>query len=78
MRSDETREEGYLTDLLREAGFTVEVESVVETPMLLADASALAAALGASPDAAAPFRRADGSYLLRNHFRYAVAARRSR
>lgn len=86
--SGDSREEGYLTALLSEAGFTVELESIVETPMLLRDAPALVTALTFGEDeparaelaplvlrAAEPFRQPDGSYLLLNHFRFAVARR---
>jgi SAM-dependent methyltransferase len=79
------REPGYLTALLTSAGFTVELESLVETPMELPDAAALVTALTFGDDdpdaaelvldAALPFRRPDGGFLLRNAFRYAVARR---
>lgn len=86
--SDESREEGHLGALLAEHGFTVLVEGVADAPMALADADEVVAAImfGESDDlraelradvlaAAHPFRRPDGTYLLRNSFRWALAAR---
>lgn len=86
--SDESREEGHLGALLAEHGFTPVAEGVADAPMVLADADEVVAAImfGESdelraelrPDvlrAARPFRRPDGSYLLRNAFRWALARR---
>jgi len=86
--SDETREEGHVGALLAEHGFTLETEQLAPAPMVLADADELVAAImfGESdelraelrPDvlaAARPFRRPDGSYLLHNAFRWALARR---
>lgn len=86
--SDETREPGYLGELLASHGLTVEAERLTPTPMLLPDATSLVRALTAGADAedraevapalltaAAPFRREDGRYVLRNAFRWAVARR---
>jgi SAM-dependent methyltransferase len=82
------REEGYLGTLLAEHGFTVETEQVAEAPMVLADADEVVAAVmfgeteglraelrPAVLAAARPFRRPDGSYVLRNAFRWALASR---
>jgi SAM-dependent methyltransferase len=86
--SDESREQGHLGALLAEHGFTVVAEGVSDAPMPLADADEVVAAImfGESdelraelrPDvlaAARPFRRPDGSYLLHNTFRWALARR---
>ncbi|MGO1288537.1 MAG: class I SAM-dependent methyltransferase, partial [Cellulosimicrobium funkei] len=86
--SDESREEGHLGALLAEHGFTPVTEGVADAPMVLADADDVVAAImfGESdelraelrPDvlrAARPYRRPDGSYLLRNTFRWALARR---
>ncbi len=86
--SDEGREEGHLGALLAEHGFTVLAEGVADAPMVLADADEVVAAImfGESDDlraelrpdvlsAARPFRHPDGTYLLQNAFRWALAAR---
>jgi len=86
--SGPSREEGYLGTLLTEHGFTVVTEQLSPAPMVLADADDLVAAVmfGETPDlqaelrpdvlaAARPFRRPDGSYLLHNAFRWALATR---
>jgi SAM-dependent methyltransferase len=86
--SDETREPGYLGDLLASHCLTVQAERLTATPMVLPDATSLVHALTAGADpqdrpevapvlltAAAPFRQDDGRYVLRNAFRWAVASR---